>query len=244
MWPPQIALHLVMILAKPWLLAMVYATPAARAPPPLAGGMFQGHLEEGGVLDRATFAAVPMAGSRIGKTEEHIWSDASTSANITKVVRVLRLHGLKQSAHVPKFLGLSTKTMSMVFVLKKFPSNRKALAIPLPHQLAHSSEGLFLKTSKGQRILAVPFGSGDMEVHMLVRNASAVARVVRKSLKQNVHLVHEITLSVDSLSLPVWNKRLINRGKSKFSDHAPKQRRAERGSMEPPPEIRKKLRTS
>jgi hypothetical protein len=192
--------------------------------------------------------AIFMGGSKCGgKIEERIWSDATTRANITKAARVLRLHVLKQKAAqvTTKLLGFSgTTTMSMVFVLKKFPSSLKALPIALPHQLAHSSEGLFLKTSKGQKVLSVPFGSCDMEVDMLVRNALAVARIVRKSLNSFVPLVREITLTLERLSLPVWNRKLIDRVKSKSLDFAPQQRRAKRGCMEPPREITKKLRTN
>lgn len=169
----------------------------------------------------------------LDNSKEGVWADAKTKGNIVKTIRALRLYILKQSANTTtKFLGPGSKAMSMVFTLKKFPSSLKALNVQLPHALPGLCEGLFLKTAKGKRVLSVQFGRGDMEEGALTTNATAVANTVRKSL--DARLVSEITVDVDRLALPVWNRKLWDRGKQKLSVRSPRHSHPKRGSMAPP----------
>jgi len=166
-------------------------------------------------------------------TKEELWSDASTKGNIAKTIRALRLYVLKQTASTTsKFLGVGSKTMSMVFTLKKFPSSLKALPIPLPYTLPQPAEGLFVKTAKGKKVLSVQFGRGDMEEDALMKNAMAVTSAVRKSL--DTKLVREIAADVDRLALPVWNRKQWDRGKRKAAVKSPRRNDAKKGSMAPP----------
>merc|ERR1712023_552548 len=133
--------------------------------------------------------------------------------------------------------GAGSKIMSVVFLLRRFPSNLKALQIPLPTSLTHTSrsEGIFVKTAKGKKVLSVQFGSGDMGEAALVRNAIAVLRFVHECLDAN--LVRDITVDVDRLSLPVWNRKLWDRGKRKASTkslHVSWSGHSKNGAMGPP----------
>lgn len=167
-----------------------------------------------------------------------VWSDAKTRGNIMKTTRALKTHILKQCANTTsKLLGVGSQTLSMVFALKKFPSNLNALQIGLPHSLGHPAEGLFVKTARGQKILSVQFARGDMQEDALMKNAVAVTSTVRKSL--DARLVREMLVVVDRLALPVWNRKLWDRGKKKLSApswHIAKSlhNATERGSMGPP----------
>lgn len=166
-------------------------------------------------------------------TKEDVWADAKMKGNVVKTIRALRLYILKQSANTTsRFLGPGSKTISMVFTLKKFPSSLKALNIPLPHALPGLCEGLFMKTAKGKRVLSVQFGRGDMEEGGLTMNAMAVANTVQESL--DTHLVREITVDVDRLALPVWNRKLWDRGRQKLSARSVRHRDTKRGAMLPP----------
>jgi len=197
---------------------------------------FHAPLMEGGLFCGATLDH-PVAGSFImnSKVGSHLWEDASTRKNVVKAARVLKLHVLKQNARVAsRFVGLSSTSMSMVFVLRKFPADLRALQITLPHSLGHPSEALFLRTSKGKKVLSADFGRGDMEVELLVKNAMAVVTSVRKFL--DVHLVSEISLDADRLALPVWSRKLFDRGKRILPRKiaAPRQLHGKRTSMGPP----------
>lgn len=165
---------------------------------------------------------------------EDIWWDTKTKGNITKTVRVLRIHALKQTSNATnRFLGPSSKIMSMAFTLKTFPSSLKALQIPLPAALGQTTEGLFVKTSKGKKVLSVQFGRGDMEEQTLVQNSMAALSAVHQSM--DTHLVRDIAMDVDTLSLPVWNRKLWDRGKRKCSCKLRvAQKISKRGSMGPP----------
>merc|ERR1712187_745719 len=98
------------------------------------------------------------------------------------------------------------KPVSMIFILKKFPSSLQALQILLPYPLGHPCEGLFVKTAQGKRVLSVQFGRGDMGEETLTQSAVAVASAVSQSL--DPQLVREIQVAVDKLTLPVWSRRL------------------------------------
>jgi hypothetical protein len=156
--------------------------------------------------------------------------------NIAKTTRVLKVYVLKQTSNATvNILGAGSKIMSMVFSLRRFPSNLKALQIPLPSSLSHTSEGIFVKTAKGKKVLSVQFGSGDMGEEALVRNAIAVLRFVHGCLDAN--MVYDITVDVDRLSLPVWNRKLWDRGKRKASTkslHVSWSDHSKKGAMGPP----------
>lgn len=186
-------------------------------------------------LDRTTKDAVVFnsSGSGSGIIAENGFRpgllDARTKNNIAKTTRALRLHILKQSANATsRLLDVAMKSMSMVFTLRKFPSSLKALKISLPHPFAHVTEGLFIKTAKGKRILSVQFGKGDMEEDAIRRNAVAVIAAVCEGLDSD--LVREITVDVDRLMLPVYNRKLSDRGRQKPSTRGD----AKRVSMAPP----------
>lgn len=175
----------------------------------------------------------PIIQSFVGNIKEEVWTDAKTNGNIVKTLRALRLYILKQSANsTSRFLGPGSKTMSMVFTLRKFPSRMKALNVPLPHALAGLSEGLFIKTAKRKKVLSVQFGRGDMDEDALIMNATAVANTVLQNL--DTHLVSDITVDVDRLALPVWSRNLWERGKQKRSVRSVMRSHAKRGSMAPP----------
>lgn len=228
----------------------VAGAPSATAQQIHVGGGFE---EERRVplLDHAAICGAmldaPTARSTIGaKGSTKLWSDATTRHNLAKATRVLKLHILKYDAINSKLrlLGLE-KYVSMVFILRKFPSSLKALPIPLPHCLGHPAEGLFLKTSTGKKVLSVHVGKGDMPVEALVANGTAVAHAVRKNL--DTHLVREIRVEVDRLSLPVWNGKLSDRGKQRRSSKpgAPRLLQLKNASMAPPAQPpAKKLRTA
>jgi len=171
------------------------------------------------------------------KGTPNVWSDANTRGNILKTTRALKTHILKQCANTTQLLGVGSKTLSMVFTLKKFPSSLKAVQIELPHALGHPAEGLFLKTARGQKILSVQFARGDMHEDALLQNAVVVANAVRTSV--DVRLVREMLVSVDRLALPVWNRKLWDRVRKKLPAlprHLAKSLHTatERGSMGPP----------
>jgi len=166
-------------------------------------------------------------------TTEDMWSDCRTTGNVTKTVRVLKSYVLKQTSNVTcRFLDASSKTLSMVFALRKFPSSLKALQILLPHASSQTTDGLFLKTAKGKKVLSVQFGRGDMDVEELVSNAMAVLLTVGKSL--DPQLVRDITVDVDRLSLPVWNRRLSERGKPKRAFKSMGRNQGRMDTMGPP----------
>lgn len=166
----------------------------------------------GGTLD------VPEAVNSLvdSKRGANLWADAATLNNVVKASRVLKIHTLKQSARVSsRLLGLNSSSMSMVFVLRKFPSDLSALQLALPHSLGHPSEALFLRNCKGKKVLSAQFGRGDMDLASLVTNAMAVVAAARNAL--DAHLVSEILLVADRLTLPVWNRKLFDRGKRSLS---------------------------
>jgi len=164
-----------------------------------------------------------------------LWSDTTTKGSIIKSLRVLKLHVLKQIANTTsnKLFGNGQKPITMVFLLKKFPPNVKALRVQLPHSLAQQTEGLFLKTATGKKVLSVQFGRGDMEVDALVTNAFAVTSALRKSL--DTHLVREMTVEVDRLALPIWNQRISERGKQKVSMKSSRGHKVSKMSSMAPP---------
>lgn len=179
-------------------------------------------------LIRSAFCEPTISRNVIDDVLEDIWSDSRTRGSIAKTTRALKLHVLKQSAYSTcMFLGAGSKTMSMVFLLKKFPSSLKAMQISLPFPLAQSTEGLFVKTSTGKRVLSVQFGRGDMDEDALVKNAMATTRAVRKTL--DTHLVREIIVDADRLKLPVWNRKLWDGRKQAIS-----RKRARAAPMAPP----------
>lgn len=186
--------------------------------------------------ESGTIGKSPGNKSNISYPMGHIWSDARTQGNVMKTTRVLKVYVLKQtSSATMRLLGAGSKIMSMVFTLRRFPSNLKALQVPLPASPTHMAEGLFVKTAKGKKVLSVQFGSGDMEEDALVKNAAAVLSCVHGSL--DARLVRDITVNVDKLSLPVWSRKLWDRGKQKVSAwslHASRRNDSKRGAMDPP----------
>lgn len=177
----------------------------------------------------------PLAQASTCTSTADVWADIQTTGNIVKTTRALKLHLLKLSANSSScmFFGPGLRTMSTVFSLKKFPTCRKALQIPhLPQPLVQPVEGLFLKTSSGKRILSVPFGHGDMEEAALVQNAVCITTAVRKGL--DVHLVHDVSVVVDKLELPIWNRKLWDNPRSKSSAKSSVKESARNASMEPP----------
>jgi len=230
-------------------VALTFAAPLAvldaaqaQPPPQPEGGDFVGFQE-------ATLALPwTLALTDSGITSPFrgdVWSDPKTKGNIIKAIRALKLHVLKTTSNVTsEFLGAGSKTMTLVFVLRKLPSNRKALAVPLPHPLAYPTEGLLVRTATGKKILSVPFGKGDMEVDVLAKNAMAVTRAVCKSKLLDTTLVREATVEVDRLALPFWNRELWNKGRhgrlSKSSGQAAK-RKASMGPPVGPPVNKAKL---
>lgn len=164
---------------------------------------------------------------------EDVWADAKTRSNVVKTVRALKLHMLKKKANTTgRFLSASVNSMSLVFTLKKFPSNKKALQIPLPHGSALPCEGLFVKTAKGKKVFFIQFGRGDMGEETLAKNAISVCSAVRETL--DARLVREITVEVDGLALPVWNRKVWERGKQKLSARPPRRSDTKKSSMDPP----------
>lgn len=166
---------------------------------------------------------------------EVVWADLKTKGNFVKAIRALKLHILKNSANVSsEFLGPGSKVMTMVFRLRKFPSDLKALPIPLPLPLALPAEGIFVRTVSGKKILSVSFGKGNMDVEALASNAMAVTRAIRKSKSLDTSLVREVLVDADRLTLPVWSKELWEKGDrarlTKSRRHIPKGK----NSMGPP----------
>jgi len=174
-----------------------------------------------------------IVGSRVPTPTKGIWLDPRTCGNVSKTIRALKIHILRQTANVTcSFLGAGSKTLTMVFTLRKFPSKKKTLQILLPHTWGQTTDGLFLRTARGQKVLCVQFGRGDMEVDALIKNATAVLHVVAKALDNS--LVHDITVDVDRLSLPVWNRRLWDRGRRKRTSDSAKYSERMVGTMGPP----------
>merc|ERR1711957_98418 len=135
-----------------------------------------------------------------------------TTGQIVKAVRALRLHVKKRGAFATNQLfGVSLRPFTMAFLLNRFPKDKTALKLTLPHPVPHACEGLFLKTTKGKKVLTVQFGGGDLETDALVKNASVVLCIVRKSL--DLSLLHEVTVDADGLALPVWNRKLWDKAK-------------------------------
>lgn len=166
---------------------------------------------------------------------EVVCSDLKTKGNIAKAIRALKLHILKKTASISsEFLGAGSKVITMVFRLRKFPPDMKALPMPLPHPLALPAEGIFIRTASGKKILAVSFGKGDMDVEALALNAMAATRAVHKSKSLDASLVREVLLDADRLTLPVWSKELWEKGNrarpTKSRRHIPKGK----NSMGPP----------
>lgn len=157
------------------------------------------------------------------------WSKPSTKKQIANNVRVLKHVILKTTANAGPFLGASSRTLSMVFALKKLPSHKKALRISLPHPLlaSHTVDGLFFKTAQGKKVLAVSFGRGDMDEATLVENAWALTDAVSKLLE--IRLVSEVTVEAEKLKLPLW----WDKGKKK-SIPSWSHCNSKRGSMAPP----------
>lgn len=188
----------------------------------------RGHLV-GGVVIRG-----PMGYDTImHKATDGVFADSKTKSNIVKAIRALKLYILKQSANTTSaFLGAGMKTVSMVFILKRFPSSLQALRISLPHNLGHPCEGLFVKTAQGKRVLSVQFGRGDMGEETLTQNAVSVANAVSEKL--DTRLVREIKVAVDRLELPVFSKKLCDRGRHQLFKQPPRRRDAKRTSMAPP----------
>lgn len=194
-----------------------------------------GHLAPLGIAVTDATVGEPFVSSSmtISTTAGSVWADTRTRGNIDKTIRALKLHALKQSANSTcRFLGAGSKAMSMVFTFKKSPSSLKALHISLPYPLAQPCEGLFVKTAKGKRVLSVQFGRGDMGQDVLTKNAVAVVNVVRESLE--TRLVQEITFHVDRLALPVWSRRLFDRGKKHVFSKFPQRSDPKIDCMAPP----------
>lgn len=178
-----------------------------------------------------------------GSREERIdvWSNPQIRGNIAKTVCALELHLLKNAANsTNELFGARSKILCMTFVLRRFPSKRKALQIAIAGGATHSTEGLFLKTSTGKRTLSVQFGSGDSENATLVANVHTILEAVRR--KVDVKSVMEIYLGVDRLMLPIWSFKLWDRGKRR-SERALVSN-ARKTSMSPPDALpRKRLKT-
>lgn len=157
----------------------------------------------------------------ISKPTVDVWSESATKKQIAKAIRVTKHVALKQNATANPLFGIGSKSLALVFNLKKYPSKQKALQIPLPHPVivGHSTEvGLFLKTAKGKKVLSVHFGRCDMEEDALLKNAVAVTNAVRMRLDNR--LVHEITVEMERLALPVWNHKTSARGRRRASAKA------------------------
>jgi hypothetical protein len=163
------------------------------------------------------------------KSRSSPWSEPSTKKQIANNIRVLKHVILKTTANAGPFLGASSRTLSMVFALKKLPSHKKALRILLPHPLlaSHMVDGLFFKTAQGKKVLAVLFGRGDMDEATLVENAWALTDAVSKLLE--IRLVSEVTVEAEKLKLPLW----WDKGKKK-SIPSWSHCNSKRGSMAPP----------
>lgn len=177
------------------------------------------------------------------EAQVHTWSTAQTNRTIVKTVRATRLYIMKQTANSSTlFLGPGSKVVSIVFVLRKFPSKVKALQIALPTGTLPIAEGLFIKSSTGKRTLSVLFGHGNMNEATLVANVQAIMKAVREQL--DVQNVRTIYVGVDRLLLPIWSDKLWVRGKQKRSER--QSRMSSKTSSMPPPSYlpQKRLRTA
>lgn len=126
---------------------------------------------------------------------------------LVKAIRTIRHVVKKWTANASQLFGAGSRSISLVFVLRKRPerSQRKALQIALPYPMfpGRSAEGLFLKAA-GVRQLTVQFGWCSMEEECLVKNASAVLEAVKRKVGRS--LVREIRVQeMNGLALPVWD---------------------------------------
>lgn len=133
--------------------------------------------------------------------------DFSAQKQLVKGIRVLAQVVLKQTANTNPLFGAGTRTMSMVFMLKRAPVKmaQKAFHVPLPYPLfaGRPAEAQFNKVS-GKRFLCVHFGWCSMEEDRLVKNAVAVIDSVWSRLEGR--LVREVVVrELGGLALPVWN---------------------------------------
>lgn len=163
-----------------------------------------------------------------------LFTDAATRKHTLKAIRALKHVALKQSATAHHLCGIGSKTVAIVFNLKKFPSKQKALQIPLPSVFLAGplTDGLFLKTSRGKKVLAVSFGLCNMEEEALLRNALAVINAVRGCLEKR--LVNEITVDLEKLALPVWNRKVSEKVKQRASGKSSVGTNARQVCMPPP----------
>lgn len=181
----------------------------------------------------AIFEAFQVKNTPSSEDTGGVWANARTKGHVTRAIRALKLHALKQSANTSsRFFGVSSKSTLMVFTLKKFPSSLKAFQIILPNAIGVPCEGFFLKTVKGKKVLSVNFGNADLCEDALVHNAMALANTVRTVL--DIGLVREITVAVDKLVLPVWNRKLWEHGKHRLSARPSGRRDTKKQSMPPP----------
>mmetsp|Transcript_110817 Transcript_110817/g.196343 ORF Transcript_110817/g.196343 Transcript_110817/m.196343 type:complete len:260 (+) Transcript_110817:114-893(+) len=220
------------------------------AMPPLKG---QGHLaiQASGFWETALFEnQLPAGCAFINGCNNHknreervdVWSNPHIRGNVEKTIGALKLHLLKHAANCSNELfGSRSQIFCMTFVLRKFPSQRKAMQISLAGGAMRSTEGLFLKTSTGKRTLSVQFGSGDSEKATLVADIHAILKAV--SCKLDVKTVMEIYVGVDRLMLPIWSFKLWDRGKKRSEKTSIS--RARKTSMSPPGVLpRKRIKTA
>merc|ERR1712107_546721 len=102
-----------------------------------------------------------------------------------------------------ELFGAGSRTVSLIFVLKKTPERKKTLQISLPD--GQHAEGICVKVG-GQRRLAVQIGWGSMEEDRLVKNANAAVSFVKRTIGHS--LVQEIRIQGDGLFMPVWDVRV------------------------------------
>jgi len=161
---------------------------------------------------------------------------------LVKAIRTITQVVKKRTANVNQLFGAGSRFLSLVFSIKKQPerSQRRALQIALPYPIlpGQLAEGLFIKAG-GRRQLVFQFGLCCMEEENLIKNASAVLDVVKRTGVRS--LVQEIRVQeMDGLALPVWDvsaeKRLQRSKKRQMCGLQPS------ASMLPPPVPTKRIK--
>mmetsp|Transcript_63979 Transcript_63979/g.183788 ORF Transcript_63979/g.183788 Transcript_63979/m.183788 type:complete len:232 (+) Transcript_63979:177-872(+) len=178
------------------------------------------------------------AGGSNGKfSPDDVMADADTRKTLAKVLRAFKHVMSKKVADAHPLFGAGSTAVSMVFTLQKFPCKLKTLRIPLPTPLFENreAEGLFLKTAKAKKVLAVQFGWGAMAEVAMAKNALAVIEHVRTSIGARSTLAANV--EADGVSLPFWSQRQARRRRESRSLTSTVGSASNRASMPPPAEV-------
>eukprot|EP00930_Biecheleria_cincta_P083030 TRINITY_DN72679_c0_g1_i1.p1 TRINITY_DN72679_c0_g1~~TRINITY_DN72679_c0_g1_i1.p1 ORF type:complete len:213 (+),score=39.61 TRINITY_DN72679_c0_g1_i1:138-776(+) len=162
-----------------------------------------------------TGALSPLRGLALESAQGGVlWEEPTSKADsksLLRAVRVVRQTAKKRTASLGRLeaylCGASSRTVSLILVLKKNPERKRRLQISLPYPVSDGqpAEGICMKIA-GQRRLIVQIGWCSMDEDCLVKNATTAVSFIKRTIGHS--LVQEIRIQGDGLFIPVWDAKV------------------------------------